>query len=144
TQGMRQGNDIGTQYRSTIYWYGDAQRQLAEASRSRYQEVLRAAGHGEITTELAEAPPFYYAEEYHQQYLGKNPNGNCGLGGPGVSCPIGLKAGRRHQAERGLRAAPRRACSTQAPQATSPHARPAVGAHSNERPAVSRERAAWA
>ncbi len=93
TQGMRQGNDIGTQYRSTIYWYGDAQRQLAEASRSRYQEVLRAAGHGEITTELAEAPPFYYAEEYHQQYLGKNPNGYCGLGGTGVSCPIGLKAG---------------------------------------------------
>src|SRR3954471_9395934 len=90
TQGMRQGNDVGTTYRSAIYTFSDAQRQTAEASRDRYQEALSASGHGAITTEIAEAGPFYYAEEYHQQYLAKNPNGYCGLGGTGVSCPIGL------------------------------------------------------
>src|SRR4051812_9307562 len=90
TQGMRQGNDMGTQYRSTIYWTTDAQRQAAEASRAVYQRELSAAGHGEITTEIAEAGPFYYAEPYHQQYLAKVPNGYCGLGGTGVSCPVGL------------------------------------------------------
>jgi peptide-methionine (S)-S-oxide reductase len=90
TQGMRQGNDVGTQYRSGIYVSGDAQRAAAEASREAYQERLRAAGYGEITTEIADAGPFYYAEDYHQQYLAKVPNGYCGLGGTGVSCPIGL------------------------------------------------------
>jgi len=90
TQEMRQGNDVGTQYRSAIYCYDDAQREQALASRDRYQEMLTAAGHGEITTEIAEAPTFYYAEDYHQQYLERNPNGYCGLGGIGVSCPIGL------------------------------------------------------
>jgi peptide-methionine (S)-S-oxide reductase len=89
TQGMRQGNDIGTQYRSAIYTYSDAQREAAIASRDRYQERLNAEGYGEISTEIAEAGPFYYAEAYHQQYLSKNPNGYCGLGGTGVSCPIG-------------------------------------------------------
>ena len=92
TQGMRQGNDVGTQYRSAIYVHDDAQRQAAEASREMYQQRLSAAGHGEITTEIADAGPFYYAEDYHQQYLAKNPNGYCGLGGTGVSCPIGLHA----------------------------------------------------
>ena len=90
TQGMRQGNDVGTQYRSAIYWNSEDQRQRAEASRAMYRQQLQAAGHGEITTEIAEAPPFYYAEDYHQQYLAKNPNGYCGLGGTGVSCPVGL------------------------------------------------------
>jgi len=90
TQGMRQGNDVGTQYRSAIYWYDDVQRQAAEASRARYQEALTALGHGTITTEIAKAPEFYYAEDYHQQYLAKNPGGYCGLGGTGVSCPTGL------------------------------------------------------
>lgn len=85
TQGMRQGNDIGTQYRSAIYVYDVAQRAAAEAARARYQERLTAAGFGTITTEIAEAPPFYYAEEYHQQYLAKNPGGYCGLGGTGVA-----------------------------------------------------------
>jgi peptide-methionine (S)-S-oxide reductase len=92
TQGMRQGNDVGTQYRSAIYVADEAQRQAAEASKAMYQERLSAAGHGEITTEIADAGPFYYAEDYHQQYLAKNPNGYCGLGGTGVSCPIGLHA----------------------------------------------------
>ena len=92
TQGMRQGNDAGTQYRSALYWTGDAQRAAAEASRETYERMLREAGYGEITTELAEAGPFYYAEPYHQQYLAKNPNGYCGLGGTGVACPVGLKA----------------------------------------------------
>ena len=92
TQGMRQGNDIGTQYRSAIYWADDAQRVAAEASRDRYQERLRAAGYGEVTTEIAPLGAFYYAEPYHQQYLGKNPNGYCGLGGTGVSCPVGTGA----------------------------------------------------
>jgi peptide-methionine (S)-S-oxide reductase len=90
TQGMRQGNDVGTQYRSAVYTFSDAQREAAEASRDRYQEALSAAGRGEITTEIAEAGPFYYAEDYHQQYLSKVPNGYCGLGGTGVSCPVGL------------------------------------------------------
>jgi peptide-methionine (S)-S-oxide reductase len=92
TQGMRQGNDVGTQYRSAVYYSSDEQRAALEASRDRYQESLTAAGHGEITTEIAPAGPFYYAESYHQQYLAKNPNGYCGLGGTGVSCPVGLGA----------------------------------------------------
>jgi peptide-methionine (S)-S-oxide reductase len=90
TQGMRQGNDVGTQYRSAIYYTSDEQRQIAEASRVAYTDQLKAAGHGDITTEIAAAGPFYYAEDYHQQYLDKNPDGYCGLGGTGVSCPIGL------------------------------------------------------
>jgi peptide-methionine (S)-S-oxide reductase len=90
TQGMRQGNDVGTQYRSAIYVANDAQRAAALASRETYQRQLGASGYGEITTEIADAGPFYYAEDYHQQYLAKNPNGYCGLGGTGVSCPIGL------------------------------------------------------
>jgi len=90
TQGMRQGNDVGTQYRSGIYVTSDAQRQAAEASRKMFQERLTDAGYGEITTEIVDAPEFYYAEDYHQQYLAKNPNGYCGIGGTGVSCPIGL------------------------------------------------------
>lgn len=90
TQGMRQGNDVGTQYRSGIYVYSDAQRELAEASLEAYQAQLKSAGYGEITTEILNAPEFYYAEEYHQQYLAKNPGGYCGLGGTGVACPVGL------------------------------------------------------
>jgi peptide-methionine (S)-S-oxide reductase len=93
TQGMRQGNDAGTQYRSAVYWTGDAQRAAAEASRDVFQAELDRAGCGGITTEIAEAGPFYYAEPYHQQYLAKNPNGYCGLGGTGVACPVGLPAG---------------------------------------------------
>ena len=89
TQGMRQGNDAGTQYRSGIYTFDAAQQAAAEASRDGYQPRLTAAGLGAITTEILAAPQFYYAEEYHQQYLGKNPGGYCGLGGTGVSCPIG-------------------------------------------------------
>jgi peptide-methionine (S)-S-oxide reductase len=92
TQGMRQGNDVGTQYRSAVYWTTDAQRELAEASKAAFQAELARAGYGEITTELAEAGPLYYAEDYHQQYLAKNPNGYCGLGGTGVACPVGLVA----------------------------------------------------
>jgi peptide-methionine (S)-S-oxide reductase len=90
TQGMRQGNDIGTQYRSAIYTFGDDQQIAAEASRQAYQEELTRAGFGDITTEIREAGPFYYAEEYHQQYLAKNPNGYCGVGGTGVMCPVGV------------------------------------------------------
>ena len=90
TQGMRQGNDIGTQYRSAIYCYGDGQRRAAEASRAMYQQMLRTAGFGAITTEIQDAPAFYYAEDYHQQYLAKNPGGYCGIGGTGVACPAGL------------------------------------------------------
>jgi len=90
TQGMRQGNDVGTQYRSVISYADDAQKAAAEASREMFQAELRDAGYGEITTEIEAAPTFYYAEDYHQQYLAKNPNGYCGLGGTGVSCPIGL------------------------------------------------------
>jgi peptide-methionine (S)-S-oxide reductase len=92
TQGMRQGNDVGTQYRSAIYWASEDQRERAEASRAMYQDQLRTAGHGEITTEIAEAGAFYYAEDYHQQYLAKNPSGYCGVGGTGVSCPVELMA----------------------------------------------------
>jgi peptide-methionine (S)-S-oxide reductase len=90
TQGMRQGNDIGTQYRSGIYYADDAQREAAERSRDRYQLELTRAGYGRITTEILPAPTFYYAEDYHQQYLAKNPDGYCGHGGTGVSCPIGV------------------------------------------------------
>jgi len=90
TQGMRQGNDVGTQYRSALYCYGDAQRKAALASRDTYQGVLRKAGFGAITTEIGDAPEFYYAEDYHQQYLAKNPWGYCGLGGTGVRCPAGV------------------------------------------------------
>ena len=90
TQGMRQGNDVGTQYRSGIYYYDDAQREIAERSKAAYQEQLRRSGYGAITTEILPAPEFYYAEDYHQQYLSKNPAGYCGLGGTGVSCPIGV------------------------------------------------------
>ena len=90
TQGMRQGNDVGTQYRSGIYTYGPEQQRAAEASRAAYQERLSAAGHGAITTEIIEAPELFYAEDYHQQYLAKNPGGYCGLGGTGVSCPVGV------------------------------------------------------
>ena len=90
TQGMRQGNDEGTQYRSAIYTYGDAQLESARASRDAYAGVLAAAGFGKITTEVAPAPEFYFAEEYHQQYLAKNPGGYCGIGGTGVTCPVGL------------------------------------------------------
>jgi peptide-methionine (S)-S-oxide reductase len=90
TQGMRQGNDVGTQYRSAIYWTSDAQREAAERSAEEYSAELEAAGYGDVTTEIAADGPFYYAEGYHQQYLAKNPNGYCGLGGTGVSCPIGL------------------------------------------------------
>jgi peptide-methionine (S)-S-oxide reductase len=92
TQGMRQGNDVGTQYRSAIYWQNEEQRDAALASRETYQKELSDAGYGEISTEITEAGPFYYAEDYHQQYLAKNPSGYCGLGGTGVSCPIGLRA----------------------------------------------------
>lgn len=90
TQGMRQGNDVGTQYRSGIYPFDAEQREAAELSRERYSEELKRAGYKAITTEIVDAPTFYYAEDYHQQYLAKNPDGYCGLGGTGVSCPIGL------------------------------------------------------
>jgi peptide-methionine (S)-S-oxide reductase len=90
TQGMQQGNDVGTQYRSGIYTFGEDQKDAAIESRNQYAQALKKAGHGEITTEIIDAPKFYYAEDYHQQYLAKNPNGYCGLGGTGVSCPIGL------------------------------------------------------
>src|SRR6266498_303105 len=90
TQGMRQGNDVGTQYRSAIYAHSPAQRRAAEASREAYERALRERGLGAVTTEIRDAPPFYYAEDYHQQYLAKNPGGYCGLGGTGVSCPVGI------------------------------------------------------
>jgi peptide-methionine (S)-S-oxide reductase len=90
TQGMRQGNDIGTQYRSGIYTFSDAQREAAERSRDMFQQQLSASGYGAITTEIVQAPEFYYAEDYHQQYLSKNPDGYCGLGGTGVTCPVGV------------------------------------------------------
>ncbi len=92
TQGMRQGNDAGTQYRSAIYAYGDEQLAAAKKSKELFQQALDEKGYGAITTEIRPAPPFYYAEDYHQQYLGKNPNGYCGLGGTGVSCPVGVLA----------------------------------------------------
>jgi peptide-methionine (S)-S-oxide reductase len=91
TQGMRQGNDVGTQYRSGIYYYDDAQRIAAERSRDMFQAELAKARYGRITTEIQPAPEFYYAEDYHQQYLAKNPGGYCGLGGTGVSCPVGIQ-----------------------------------------------------
>jgi peptide-methionine (S)-S-oxide reductase len=90
TQGMRQGNDVGTQYRSGVYFFGPDQQQAAEASKEAYQKRLTAAGYDQITTEIVPAPEFYYAEDYHQQYLAKNPGGYCGLGGTGVSCPVGI------------------------------------------------------
>jgi peptide-methionine (S)-S-oxide reductase len=90
TQGMRQGNDVGTQYRSGIYYFDDEQRRAAEASRAAYEKMLKAGGYGPITTEILAAPEFYYAEDYHQQYLAKNPDGYCGLGGTGISCPVGI------------------------------------------------------
>ena len=90
TQGMRQGNDVGTQYRSGIYYYDETQHSAAEASKALFQQGLRAAGYGAITTEVIPAPEFYYAEDYHQQYLAKNPGGYCGLGGTGVPCPVGV------------------------------------------------------
>jgi peptide-methionine (S)-S-oxide reductase len=92
TQGMRQGNDVGTQYRSGVYVYDEAQREAAEASRKAYATRLSEAGYGPVTTEIVDAPPFYYAEDYHQQYLAKTPGGYCGAGGTGVSCPIGVTA----------------------------------------------------
>jgi len=92
TQGMRQGNDAGTQYRSAIYTYGDAQRKAALASKEQYERAIKQKGFGPITTEIREAPEFYYAEDYHQQYLAKNPAGYCGLGGTGVACPTGVLA----------------------------------------------------
>ena len=95
TQGMRQGNDVGTQYRSAIYTYAPAQHREALLSRDVFQDRLTGVGFGRITTEIAEAAPFYYAEEYHQQYLAKNPNGYCGLGGTGVTCPVGIAADAR-------------------------------------------------
>jgi peptide-methionine (S)-S-oxide reductase len=87
---MRQGNDVGTQYRSGIYYTSEAQKRAAEASRDAYQQALKAKGYGEISTEILPAPAFYYAEDYHQQYLEKNPDGYCGIGGTGVSCPVGV------------------------------------------------------
>ncbi len=90
TQGSRQGNDVGTQYRSAIYWMNEGQRERAEASRAMFQQALDAAGAGRITTEIAQAGPFYFGEAYHQQYLHKNPDGYCGLGGTGVACPAGV------------------------------------------------------
>jgi len=90
TQGMRQGNDVGTQYRSGIYFFDEGQKRAAEASRDLFQKQLSGAGYGAITTEIVPAPEFYYAEDYHQQYLAKNPDGYCGLGGTGVSCPVGV------------------------------------------------------
>jgi len=90
TQGMRQGNDVGTQYRSAIYYLNEEQRGIAQASREQYQQALHKAGFGEITTEIVEAGPFFYAEDYHQQYLDKNKGGYCGIGGTGVSCPVGV------------------------------------------------------
>jgi len=92
TQGMRQGNDVGTQYRSGIYVNSEAERQEAEAARAAYEVALKARRYGPITTEILDAPPFYFAEDYHQQYLAKNPGGYCGLGGTGVSCPVGVGA----------------------------------------------------
>lgn len=92
TQGMRQGNDVGTQYRSGIYVYDDAQRDAAERSRAEFAKRLKSAGYGAITSEIVDAPEFYYAEDYHQQYLAKNPGGYCGIGGTGVTCPIGTAA----------------------------------------------------
>jgi len=93
TQGMRQGNDAGTQYRSAIYWHTEAQKEAAEASKAAFGPRLNAAGYGAVTTEIREAPDFFFAEDHHQQYLAKNPNGYCGVGGTGVTCPIGTGVG---------------------------------------------------
>ena len=113
TQGMRQGNDIGTQYRSAIYWTTDEQRAAAEASRDAFARApARPPAIATITTEIAEAGPFYYAEEYHQQYLEKNPCGYCGLGGTGVSCPVGVGARRATTASSAVRRSPRRLPAT--------------------------------
>jgi peptide-methionine (S)-S-oxide reductase len=95
TEGMRQGADVGTQYRSAVYTHDDEQARVAASSRETYQKALREAGHGAITTELRPAPEYFYAEDYHQQYLAKNPDGYCGHGGTGVACPIGLRVGAR-------------------------------------------------
>jgi peptide-methionine (S)-S-oxide reductase len=95
TQGMRQGNDVGTQYRSGIYYFDDAQRQQAERTKTEFQDALTRSGYGAITTEILPAPEFYFAEDYHQQYLSKNPDGYCGLGGTGVSCPVGVSTASR-------------------------------------------------
>ncbi len=92
TQGMRQGNDAGTQYRSAVYTHGEEQARLARETKDAFEKALKAKGFGPVTTEIASAPEFYYAEDYHQQYLGKNPNGYCGLGGTGVTCPVGVLA----------------------------------------------------
>jgi peptide-methionine (S)-S-oxide reductase len=100
TQGMRQGNDVGTQYRSGIYYFTEEQRRAAEASRDMFQQGLKSAGYGSITTEILPAPEFYYAEDYHQQYLAKNPGGYCGLGGTGVTCPVGVTADKSHVTNR--------------------------------------------
>ena len=94
TQGMRQGNDVGTQYRSVVYATDEWQKRAAESAKARYQEALAKGGYGQISTEIREAPEFFYAEDYHQQYLAKNPNGYCGLGGTGVSCPVGVMLAR--------------------------------------------------
>jgi peptide-methionine (S)-S-oxide reductase len=102
TQGMRQGNDVGTQYRSAVLWTTAAQQVAAELSRTAYAERLRRAGYGDITTEIAEAGPFYYAEDYHQQYLAKNPWGYCGLGGTGVSCPVGVPTSGEESTAQGV------------------------------------------
>jgi len=96
TQGMRQGNDIGTQYRSGIYVADETQRKAAEAAKAMYEKAIAAKGYGAITTEILDRPPFYFAEDYHQQYLAKNPNGYCGLGGTGVSCPVGVGVAAAH------------------------------------------------
>ena len=106
TQEMRQGNDVGTQYRSAIYYSDDEQRRVAEETRAAYEKALRKAGHGQIATEIAPAGPFYYAEDYHQQYLHKVPNGYCGLGGTGVSCPIGLGVDTATESDEALRPVP--------------------------------------
>jgi peptide-methionine (S)-S-oxide reductase len=92
---MRQGNDVGTQYRSGIYYFDDAQRQQAERTKTEFQDALTRSGYGAITTEILPAPEFYFAEDYHQQYLSKNPDGYCGLGGTGVSCPVGVSTASR-------------------------------------------------
>jgi peptide-methionine (S)-S-oxide reductase len=106
TQGMRQGNDVGTQYRSAVLLTTEQQRAPAEASKAAYSERLRASGFDDITTEIEQAGPFYYAEDYHQQYLAKNPNGYCGLGGTGVSCPVGLSVGTQAADQRSVGSSP--------------------------------------
>jgi peptide-methionine (S)-S-oxide reductase len=144
TQGMRQGNDVGTQYRSAIYWTSEAQRAAAEASRDRYAQALEAAGHRrEITTELAPAGPFFYAEGYHQQYLHKNPGGYCGLGGTGVACPTGLQLpehGRMVPGRCDSEARP--GCSAYPGSSTAGRRRPGQPVRSGRRAAAERARTA--